>query len=135
MTLDYTNPNDWGKSPLTDNALKMQQFRAENPQEWETMIQEDLDSFELEIPPFTGEDFLNTHSSIDDHPYAAAFGQFLGNGIDPNTANELAFGIHSAITQISDDYDNPLRRKAVDIYDRFSEIGYWEDQEEGRGSS
>jgi hypothetical protein len=131
MTLDYTNPNDWGKSPLTDNALRIQQFRAENPQQWETMIQEDLDSFELEIPPFRGEDFLNTHSSIDEHPYAAAFGQFLGNGIDPNTANELAFGIHNAITQISDDYDHPLRRKAVDIYDRFSEIGYWEDSESG----
>lgn len=30
MTLHYTNPNDWGKSPLTDNALRIEQIKAEN---------------------------------------------------------------------------------------------------------
>jgi hypothetical protein len=29
MALHYTNPNDWGKSPLTDNALRLQQLKAE----------------------------------------------------------------------------------------------------------
>lgn len=29
MTLDYKNPNDWGKSPLTDSALRLQQLKAE----------------------------------------------------------------------------------------------------------
>lgn len=30
MTLHYTNPKDWGKSPLTDNALRIEQIKAEN---------------------------------------------------------------------------------------------------------
>jgi hypothetical protein len=29
MPLHYKNPNDWGKSPLTDNALRLQQLQAE----------------------------------------------------------------------------------------------------------
>lgn len=29
MALDYKNPNDWGKSPLTDSALRLQQLKAE----------------------------------------------------------------------------------------------------------
>ena len=82
------------------------------------------------FPPFTGEEFIENHVSIDDHPYATAFGQFLGNGIDPDTANELAFGIHSAITDISEDYENPLRQRAVNIFDRFLDMGYWADSED-----
>ncbi len=27
--LDWRNPDDWGKSPLTDNALRVQQARSE----------------------------------------------------------------------------------------------------------
>ena len=27
--LDWRNPDDWGKSPLTDNALRVQQTRDE----------------------------------------------------------------------------------------------------------
>jgi hypothetical protein len=30
MPLHYTNPNDWGKSPLSDNALRLQQLQAAN---------------------------------------------------------------------------------------------------------
>ena len=71
---------------------------------------------EAPYPPFTGEEFCANHVSIDEHPYATAFGQFLGNGIEPDTANQLAFGIHSAIGDISDDYTNPLRVKAVNIF-------------------
>lgn len=77
-------------------------------------------------PPFTGTWFIENHSSIDSHPYAVAFGQFLGNGIHEDTANELAFGLHSAISQISDDPFDPLRMRALDIFDRLNEMGYWE---------
>lgn len=35
MPLNYLNPNDWGKSPLTDNALRLQQLKAENAEESE----------------------------------------------------------------------------------------------------
>jgi hypothetical protein len=44
MTLDYKNPNDWGKSPLTDSALRKQQFKAENPEEWAAMISADIEA-------------------------------------------------------------------------------------------
>ncbi|MGI8502179.1 MAG: hypothetical protein ACR2LR_13745 [Hassallia sp.] len=77
-------------------------------------------------PPFTGTEYCATHETIDQHPYSAAFGQFLGNGIHPDTANELAFGLHSAISQISDDPFNDLRVRAVNIFDRFAEMDYWE---------
>ncbi|MBG1270815.1 hypothetical protein [Nostoc sp. WHI] len=29
MALDYKNPEDWGKSPLTDRALMLEQIKAE----------------------------------------------------------------------------------------------------------
>ena len=29
MALHYTNPNDWGRSPLSDSALRLQQLKAE----------------------------------------------------------------------------------------------------------
>ncbi|MBE9105522.1 hypothetical protein IQ229_11380, partial [Nostoc cf. edaphicum LEGE 07299] len=88
MALDYKNPNDWGRSPLTDSALRKQQFKAENPEQWSAMIEADIEALSTPLeesenyPPFTGTEFLATHSTIDDHPYSAAFGQFLGNGID-----------------------------------------------------
>lgn len=77
-------------------------------------------------PPFTGTWFVENHETIDTHPYAVAFGQFLGNGIHPDPANELAFGLHSAISQISDDPFDPLRVTAVNIFDRLNEMNYWE---------
>ncbi|MBW4449818.1 MAG: hypothetical protein KME38_24005 [Spirirestis rafaelensis WJT71-NPBG6] len=77
-------------------------------------------------PPFTGTEYIAAYETIDDHPYAVAFGQFLGNGIHPDTANELAFGLHNAIAQISDDPFDPLRMRAVDIFDRLNEMNYWE---------
>ena len=132
MTLDYKNPNDWGKSPLTDSALRKQQFKAENPEEWAAMISADIEAqnppiFEsLDYPPFTGTEFLATHSTIDDHPYSAAFGQFLGNGIDPDIANILAFG-SKRFDLISDDFVDPIRQLATRIYSRFEEMGYWDE--------
>ncbi|MBG1268701.1 hypothetical protein [Nostoc sp. WHI] len=29
MALNYNNPNDWGKSPLTDRALRIERLKAE----------------------------------------------------------------------------------------------------------
>jgi hypothetical protein len=84
------------------------------------------DEYEAQYPPFTGTEYIEAYETIDDHPYSLAFGQFLGNGIHPDTANELAFGLHSAITQISDDPFDELRVRAVDIFDRLNEMGYWE---------
>ena len=138
MTLDYNNPNDWGKSPLTDNALRMQQLKAEKPEIWEALIEEDLEALstplfenhedeESPYPPFTGEEFIANNDTIDSHPYGVAFGQFLGNGISANVANELAFGLHDAITQISDDPSDYTRIRAVNIFDRFNEMDYWRD--------
>ena len=81
--LDYQNPDHWGRSPLTDSALRLQQIKAENPQQWAAMIEADIQTlneppFET-YPPFTGTEFLATHLTIDEHPYSVAFGQFLGN--------------------------------------------------------
>ena len=81
---------------------------------------------EPQYPPFTGTEYVEAYETIDDHPYSVAFGQFLGNGIHPDTANELAFGLHNAIAQISDDPFDPLRVTAVNIFDRFAEMNYWE---------
>ena len=145
MALHYTNPNDWGKSPLTDFALQMQQFRAENPEVWNRMINDDLisllehkrnsdpsvaDEEETPYPPFTGTEYVATHETIDDHPYSVAFGQFLGNGIEPDTANELAFGEHSAISKISNDPNDDTRVRAVNIFDRLNDMGYWRESGE-----
>lgn len=90
------------------------------------MLQEFDDYDEYPVPPFTGTEYLEAYETIDSHPYAVAFGQFLGNGIDPDTANELAFGLHLAISQISDDPFDELRVRAVNIFDRFAEMDYWE---------
>jgi hypothetical protein len=84
-------------------------------------------------PPFTGTEFIANNETIDAHPYAVAFGQFLGNGIHEDTANELAFGLHSAISQISDDPFDELRVRAVNIFDRLSEMNYWEFSSEEDG--
>ena len=122
-------PHDWGKSPLTDSALRKQQFKAENPEQWAAMISADIEALSTPIfesedyPRFTGTEFLATHSTIDDHPYSAAFGQFLGNGIDADIANTLAFG-SNRFDLISDDFDDPVRQLATRIYSRFEEMGY-----------
>jgi hypothetical protein len=84
---------------------------------------------EQPYPPFTGTEYIDTHQTLDQHPYAAAFGQFLGNGIDPDTANILAFG-ENRFDLISDDLDDPLRQRAFNIYDRFAEMGYWDEEPE-----
>lgn len=132
MTLDYKNPNDWGKSPLTDRARLLEQFKAESPEQWSAMMEVDISELSTPLeesenyPPCTGTEFLATHSTIDDHPYAAAFGQFLGNGIDPDIANTLAFG-ENRFDLISDDFDDPLRQLATRIYSRFEDMGYWDE--------
>lgn len=92
---------------------------------WED-TQESSDE-ESPYPPFTGQKFLDTHKTIDDHPYATAFSLFLAVGINPDTASELAFGLHSAIRNISDDFEDPLRQTAVNIFDRLSDMDYWRD--------
>ncbi len=145
MALNYTNPNDWGKSPLTDSALRRRQFRAENPKVWNQMIEDDLiflaehktnqnplvaDEEETPYPPFTGTEYVASHETIDAHPYSFAFGQFLGNGIEPDTANELAFGQHSAISRISNDPNDDTRVRAVNIFDRLNDMGYWRESGE-----
>jgi hypothetical protein len=108
MALDYRNPNFREDSPLTEPF-----FDTEFP-----------------YPPFTGTEFLATHSTIDDHPYSAAFGQFLGNGIDPDIANTLAFG-ENRFDLISEDFDDPVRQLATRIYNRFEDMGYWDEVPQG----
>ncbi|MHC5610852.1 MAG: hypothetical protein ACYTXA_07490 [Nostoc sp.] len=43
MSLNYLNPNDWGKSPLTDNALRLQQLQAENAEESTAIVEPEFD--------------------------------------------------------------------------------------------
>ncbi|WP_242059349.1 hypothetical protein [Nostoc foliaceum] len=132
MALDYKNPNDWGRSPLTDSALRKQQFKVENPEQWAARIESDIEALSTPIfesedyPPFTGTEFLATHKTIDDHPYSAAFGQFLGNGIDADIANILAFG-EKRFDLISEDFDDPVRQLATRIYSRFEDMDYWDE--------
>jgi len=137
MALDYRNPNDWGKSPLTDSALRLQQFKVENPEQWTAMIEADIEALSTPLesedyPPFTGTEFLATHETIDDHPYSTAFGQFLGNGIDADTANILAFGFKQ-LDLISEDLSDSVRQLATRIYSRFEEMGYWDKKPEVDG--
>ncbi|BAY95977.1 hypothetical protein FDUTEX481_06324 [Tolypothrix sp. PCC 7601] len=89
-------------------------------------LQIETPDFEPPYPPFTGVEFLATHTTIDAHPYSVAFGQFLGNGIDPDTANLLAFG-ENRFDLISNDFDDPLRQRATRIYDRLEDMDYWRD--------
>ena len=62
MALDYKNPNDWGRSPLTDSALRKQQFKAENPEEWAAMIEADIEA--LSTPIFESEDYQSQQSGL-----------------------------------------------------------------------
>lgn len=47
MSLDYRNPPDWGRSSLTDNALRMQQIKAEAPEQWAAMNEKEIQAFFL----------------------------------------------------------------------------------------
>jgi hypothetical protein len=108
---------------FTDNALKLQQFKALNP----TATKREINSFLCSLYlPLTVTEFLATHETIDEHPYSAAFGQFLGNGIDPDIANILAFG-SNRFDLISEDFDDPVRQLATRIYSRFEDMGYWDE--------
>ncbi|MHC5673106.1 hypothetical protein [Nostoc sp.] len=49
MPLNYLNPNHWGKSTLTDNALRLQQIKAENPKQWAAMIEADIQALSMPI--------------------------------------------------------------------------------------
>ncbi len=59
MPLHYTNPNDWGKSPLTDKALRLQQIKAENPKQWAAMIEEDIKTLSISVKG-EGSEFRDT---------------------------------------------------------------------------
>ncbi|MHC5779641.1 hypothetical protein [Nostoc sp.] len=43
MSLHYTNPLHWGKSPLTDRALMLEQIKAENTEESPSVIELEFD--------------------------------------------------------------------------------------------
>ncbi|MCC5670297.1 hypothetical protein LC653_42550 [Nostoc sp. CHAB 5784] len=70
MTLQYTNPNDWGKSPLDDNALRIEQIKAENkaalktPAIIEITSENNPDIWELLQPPSEQVSFLREASPI-----------------------------------------------------------------------
>lgn len=51
--LNYQNPDDWGKSPLTDNALRLQQMKEEIAEEFSQPKISDnlLDSLPCLQPP------------------------------------------------------------------------------------
>ncbi len=42
MALDYKNPEHWGKSPLTDRALRLEQIKAENEANAQSLKQSDV---------------------------------------------------------------------------------------------
>jgi len=43
MALNYKNPEDWGKSPLTDRALRLQQLQAENAEKSPPAVELEFD--------------------------------------------------------------------------------------------
>lgn len=43
MALNYLNPEHWGRSPLTDRALRLQQLQAENAEESPLVIDPEFD--------------------------------------------------------------------------------------------
>lgn len=42
MPLDYTNPLDWGRSPLTDRALRLEQIKAKKEANAQSLKQGDV---------------------------------------------------------------------------------------------
>ncbi len=60
MPLHYKNPKDWGRLSLTDNALRMQQIKAEHPEQWAVMNEEDIRAF------FTPNNINEASPKIDD---------------------------------------------------------------------
>jgi len=65
MILDYSNPDHWGRSRLTDKALQMQQFRAENPEQWKAMIKDDLDALTIGEPIVTPDPLVMYNADSD----------------------------------------------------------------------
>jgi len=43
MALNYNNPEHWGKSPLTDHALRIQQLQAEKSEESAVIVEPEFD--------------------------------------------------------------------------------------------
>lgn len=43
MSLNYLDPEHWGKSPLTDRALMLEQIKAENTEESPPVIEPEFD--------------------------------------------------------------------------------------------
>ncbi|MHC5722629.1 MAG: hypothetical protein ACYTXY_00410 [Nostoc sp.] len=43
MSLNYLDPNDWGRSPLTDRALMLEQIKAESAEESPPVIELEFD--------------------------------------------------------------------------------------------
>ncbi|MBN3925635.1 hypothetical protein [Nostoc sp. NMS4] len=42
MALNYNNPEHWGKSPLTDRSLMLEQIKAENEANAQSLRQSDV---------------------------------------------------------------------------------------------
>ena len=67
MDLDHNDPDHWGRSPLTERALRLQQLRAEQPDTWEAPLQDDLDAIAASPVLFTDGD--GTKIAVSRDPY------------------------------------------------------------------
>jgi hypothetical protein len=116
--------SNWGLSPRSDNALRLQAFRKNNPEGWDALIKSDLEVMKQPIfdSPYDGYD------SIDDIPtdYTLAHGQLLANlsGDDgnPNDIWALAEGDYTVL----DRFPENKRETAFRICDRLEESGEWQ---------
>jgi hypothetical protein len=119
------NPTDsnWGLSPRSDKALRLQSIRQNDPEAWDALIQSDLDM--MKQPIF--ESPYDQYASIDDIPsdYITAHGQLLanlsGDDVNPNDIWALAEGDYTALVRLPED----KRDVAFRICEHLEESGNW----------
>jgi hypothetical protein len=120
---DNLEVQNFGLSPRSDSAWSWQQLRETNPEEYDALIQADLDV--MKQPIFDSP--YDKYDSIDEieTDYPTAHSQLLanlsGDDINPHDIWALAEGDYTALERLPED----KRDIAFRICDRMEESGNW----------
>lgn len=119
--------NYWGRTPEEQEAYDRQskQELAQESAELDALGLWD-ENGEADGDRHSGQEFVDTHENIDDHPRAMAFGQFLGWTGDADVAHELALGDRAALNRVNED----VQQTAASIFDRLEKMNYWGESDE-----
>lgn len=66
MSLDHRNPLHWGKSPLTDRALMLEQIKAENTEESPPVIEPEFDEA---VGVWRNDEYIPLCDLVVNHPH------------------------------------------------------------------